>query len=434
MAAHAAEKTEKPKKKDALRDRVCSEGAYLRGPRAAAERLAGAERVEGGEQGGEGSGLFRFTPPKEGCDQAVAGFFSGAGSGFEISPAFETNASGARVELRPEEASRRMVRLASLNRVANTDPQLSGRFFDNRLTQGDVTAIGTLDRDAGLALAPGLATYYVSDGRPRAAFAYTQLPPKPPLAQDTVPDPRESTPIRRTGQWQVPPERQVPDPASLPWHRRAADRVSRGWNDLRAEVSDRFQGSPINSWMGGTRFLPDVAPPQYPPGSPNTVGFVRVPNSPGLRHACEPGCYGTPKMMQLLASMGQQYTQYFPGETFPVGGVSRPQGGPFPPHVSHQIGVDADIPFPTRGFDVQRNSLVVASVVRALPDFHKINGVQYILIDQSKHASLAWGLDRLVAEGNLTAEQRDRAVRSLTHWPSHNDHFHIRVTQGPPRQ
>lgn len=428
-AAFSAESAPATDGRRELRKKVCSEGAYLRGPRTAAEGLSGASAVEGREPGAGDGALFRFTPPAEGCDGALERFFSGAGAGFEISPAFETDASGVRVELRPEQAAQRMVRLRSLSQVATVDPQLAGRFFDNKLAQGDVRAIATLDRDAGLPRAPGLSSYYVSDGKPRVPFSYTALPRRTGLAQDTVPDPREASPLRRTGEWEVPADRQVPDPASQPWYSRAAGRARGAWNDLRAEVGDRLGGAPISAWEGGNRFLPEASHTNYPPGSPNTVGFVPVPNAPGLRHACQPGCFGTPKVMQMLAAMGAQYAQYFPGETFPVGGVSLPKGGPFPPHVSHQIGLDADIPFPTRGFDVQRNSLIVASVVRALPDFRKINGRQYILIDASKHASLRWGLDRLVQEGNLTAEQRDRAVGTLTHWPSHNDHFHIRITR-----
>lgn len=425
VSVSAGEPPEKPARKPQnLRQRVCAEGAYLRGPRAGAAQLAGAERVEGGTQGGAqnapDSGLFRFTPPKEGCEEAVESFFSGAGSGFEISPRFETDASGARRELQPEEASRRMVRLASLNRVATGDANLADRFFENRLNRGDVTALAGLDAERGLAQAPGTMSYFVSDGQPRVPFTFTPRPRRTGVASDTVPGPREPGPLPASQPWSVPESQRPPE---------SYGPVRQWFNDLRAETADYFRGSPINTWEGNNRILPSVPHPDFPPGSPNTVGFVRLPNAPGLRHACEPGCYGTPKMMQLLAGMGAQFAQYFPGQAMSVGGISKPQGGPFPPHVSHQVGLDADISFAggARSFDVQRNTLIVASVVRQLPDFHKINGRQYILVDASKHGSLAWGLDRLVQEGNLTGEQRDRAVRALTHWPHHNDHFHIRI-------
>lgn len=420
VAVQAADKPDRPRRKDDLRSRVCSEGAYIRGPRSAAESLPGAERVQGGEQGGEGSGLFRFTPPKEGCERSVGGFFSGAGAGFDIAPAFETDSSGARVELRPEEASRRMVRLASLSRVAGADPRLAARFFDNRLSQGDVTAMAGLDRAAGLELAPGLSSY-VSDGGRRVPFTFTERPPRRGVADDSaVPPLGEPRPLQPSRPWNVPREQLPPEQYSRP---------RQWWNDLRAEVGDAVRGGPINAWEGGRTILPQTPPVNVEPGSPNTVGFVALPNAPGLRHACRPGCWGTPKMMRLLAAMGAQFNQYFPNEAMSVGGISLPRGGPFPPHVSHQVGLDVDISFSRGGggFDVQRNSLIVASVVRQLPDFRKINGRQYILVDASKHGSLRWGLDRLVAEGNLTAEQRDRALGTLTHWPNHNDHFHIRI-------
>jgi hypothetical protein len=426
VAVHAADKPQRPRERS-LRERVCSEGAYLRGPRAAAGRLQGAARVEGGEQGGEDSGLFRFTPPKEGCEQAVSGFFTGPGAGFEIAPAFETGPGGARVELRPEEASRRMVRLASLSRVAESDPRLAARFFDNRLSQGDVTAMAGLDRQAGLALAPGLSSY-VSDGGRRVPFAFTERPRVRGVSDDTaVPPLGEPRPLQPSRPWNVPPEQVPPAEYSRP----------RQWfNNAVAEVRDAIGGGPINAWEGGRTVLPQTTPVDVPPGSPSTQGFVQLPNAPGLRHNCRPGCWGTPRLVQLITAMGQQFDQYFPGQGMAVGHLSLPQGGRFPPHVSHQVGLDVDISFVggTRGFDVQRNTMIVASVVRFRDDFVKQNGRQYILVDASKHAALTWGLDRLVAEGNLTAEQRNRAVGALTHWPHHNDHFHVRVLPGEPRR
>lgn len=400
-----------------IRERVCAEGAYLRGPRAAAERLSGAERVQGGEPGGEDSGLFRFTPPKEGCEQAVGSFFSGAGAGFEIAPAFETGPGGARVELRPEEAAKRMVRLASLNRVATSDPNLATRFFDNKLNQGDVTSMAGLDATRGLPQAPGTMSYFVSDGQPRVPFTFTARPPRRGLTQDTVPAPGEPPTFQpASGTWEVP---------------EAAQPRERGWRDTFADYS-----SQLRDWTAGSPIAREEGRPILPPATPVYPGDdsgiqTELLDAAGLSRRCKgrERCWGTGRMVDIITAAAGDYDRYVPqAPRIVVGDISKRGGGPISGHVSHQRGVDVDLMFhgTGRNWNVRAHSMIAAGIARRCPASGP-GSLQYILVDQSLHSALRHGLQQLVREGVLDQAAAQRASAAIRHWPHHADHYHVRV-------
>lgn len=232
-----------------------------------------------------------------------------------------------------------------------------------------------------------------------------------------------------------PPERFDPippfvAPADPGW-------LARHYQDARAVASDyasnfRHPENSISNYEGrGEGNMPPFVGP-LPEGSDASIN-VRLPQATGLSPHCEPGCYGTRKMIDLLVAMGEDFSTYYKGErTMSVGGISKKGGGYFPPHVSHQKGIDADITFQSNhGFDVYANAMIVAAVIRKMPNFRHLNGEEYILCDQSKHAAIGWGLDRLVEQKVLTPEQAARGKSVLVHWPGHNDHFHIRVLMPP---
>lgn len=258
------------------------------------------------------------------------------------------------------------------------------------------------------------------------------------LALDTPNDPLSQDRKKALQARTVPPEPSAIQPPAAPMVI-PPDVVPQepGWlrqkyNNLKAEVGDWANGSPIANYEGERTILPNPTPVITPPGSDQSVS-VRLPQATGLSPHCEPGCYGTAKMISGLVGMGEDFSAYYKGQkTMSIGGISKQGGGYFPPHVSHQKGIDADITFQhgSGGFDVAANSMIVASVVRKLPDFMKfghVNGRQYILVDQSKHAAIGYGLDQLAAQGNLTTDQAAMGKKLLVHWPNHNDHFHVRI-------
>jgi hypothetical protein len=226
----------------------------------------------------------------------------------------------------------------------------------------------------------------------------------------------------------VPPKTFDPVPAEvLPVQ---AGPVRQFVRDAGAVVSDFVRGAPIASYEGyGTdpANVPDVTP--LPPGTDQSISR-ELPEAVGITRRCAPGCYGTEKMIKLLVAMGGEFSAYYEGKrSMSVGGISRRGGGPFPPHVSHRKGIDADITFQHNGgaFDAYANAMIVAAVIRKIPDFHHINGREYILCDQSTHAAIGWGLDKLAEQNVLTRAQAERGKSVLVHWPNHRDHFHVRI-------
>lgn len=255
-----------------------------------------------------------------------------------------------------------------------------------------------------------------------------------PLDPKSSNDPRSPAQLAKEKSLKAPPAPNAIVPPAAPMVippdvvPREPGRIRRFYNDFKAEVGDYFQGSPIANYEGERTILPNPTPVMIPPGSDRSVN-VRLPQATGITPRCEPGCYGTVKMISVLVGMGREFSAYYQGQrTMSVGGISKLGGGYFPPHVSHQKGIDADITFQGgRAFDVAANAMIVAAVIRKLPDFQHINGREYILCDQSKHAAIGYGLDQLVKQGNLTAEQAARGKSVLVHWPNHNDHFHVRI-------
>ncbi len=274
---------------------------------------------------------------------------------------------------------------------------------------------------------------------PEQLAADAKAAPAVKAAADAAPDPYTAAPgaglpggLRRDAAPPSPgairpPKAFEPIPANVV--PQEPGRIRQYYNNFKAEVGDYIHGSPIANYEGQRTILPNPAPIMITPGSDQSVS-VPLPNAAGLERRCAPGCYGTAKMISVLVGMGQEYSAYFQGKrSMSVGGISKLGGGYFPPHVSHQKGIDADVTFARGqdGFDVYANAMIVAAVVRKLPDFRHINGREYILVDQSKHAAIGYGLDALVRQGNLTPEQAARGKSALVHWPNHNDHFHIRI-------
>ncbi|MDX6770593.1 MAG: penicillin-insensitive murein endopeptidase [Elusimicrobiota bacterium] len=406
----------------ALRDKVCAEGAYLSAaPGREEQAAAGASDAPNGEsvpdaERGEGrgrGGMWRVRPGRDDasrrqCGEQFESFFSGHAGDFTIAPAVDERGQ----PVTPEQAAGRSVSLASLSRLSTTDAGAIERFFENRLKRADVAALSGFDQAAGRGQAPGNATF-VNDGGQRVPFEFTPRPRATGLAAE-VPGPEAPRPIQpRQRAWDAPP------PADY-------GGVRQRFADWGAQLNDYWSGSPVARAEG----RPILPPPQtnYPTGQ-TSIQSALIP-APGLNLACGSRCFGTADMLRLLTAAGDDYQRYMQGAAMRVGDISQRGGGPISGHVSHQKGVDVDISFVghPRTFDVQANTMIVAAIARNW-DLYHIPGVQYILVDASKHAALYAGLDRLVSEGVLDAERAAKAKRALRHWPNHNDHFHLRIRQ-----
>lgn len=437
----------KPKPSKELMAKVCTDGVYVRPAakkEAKTEKPGGAEkgkpaaaaaapqlpRGEGGEFQPTGEGdVSKFVPNPNGDCSTFDKLFEPGSHGapadsLEIAPATEDG------KVPPPE---RFMSLSGLSLLAKGDAQLLSRFFDGNISAADQSQAGSLQLDgeapetddgavAGDAQPKPLPEGMVS---PKALKLDSSHVPAPNAAKAAVPA------------YEPLPSRYDPAAPALPAPEEPGFFRSFG-NNVKAVARDAWNGGGLISSEGILPRSDRTDPLTSPPVNPNPDRSISVPlpgsretpaPAPGIKAVCEPGCYGTQTMIDLLKSMGAQYSDYYGQEQrLSIGGISRKGGGPFPPHVSHQKGIDADIIFVKHnGFDPLANAMIVASVLRVMPGFRHINGREYFLVDQSKHAAVGQGLDALQRQGVLTAEQAARGKSVLVHWPNHNDHFHIRI-------
>ena len=124
-----------------------------------------------------------------------------------------------------------------------------------------------------------------------------------------------------------------------------------------------------------------------------------------------------------------------------IGDISRPAGGWFPPHVSHQSGRDIDIRLSIRpGLPRDSNPTVAANVdwdaVWALVhSFLETGEVRYIFLGWSRQAQLfdaglRAGVDRRVLDRWFQWPDRYDSEAIIRHEDGHLGHVHIRLQCG----
>jgi murein endopeptidase len=123
-----------------------------------------------------------------------------------------------------------------------------------------------------------------------------------------------------------------------------------------------------------------------------------------------------------------------------VGDLSKKDGGPFPPHVSHQSGRDVDIGFVHLGrhegarrfvratatnLDLQRTWDLLEALVAT-------GQVAYVFLDYGVQGLLVqWATERginpaVIEERFQYPRGRSAAHGLVRHWRGHADHLHVR--------
>lgn len=169
------------------------------------------------------------------------------------------------------------------------------------------------------------------------------------------------------------------------------------------------------------------------------AGAVRLPaDGAGFQtiHLASSSFWGAPSTIARLQALGQQVRGAGLGDLY-IEDISRPRGGPLPGgHVSHQLGLDADV-----GLDVspkrvlspaERESVELTSVVR--PDRRGVDPARWTP-DVAKLLRLAAGLpevDRILINPAIKRQlcnevKGDRSwLRLMRPWYGHAAHMHIR--------
>jgi hypothetical protein len=184
---------------------------------------------------------------------------------------------------------------------------------------------------------------------------------------------------------------------------------------------------------------------------PDLVDELDLPNSMADAVQLTPGpgyivkkpvfAWGTPRTVHLLREAARLYgRKVHDGPPIRIGDISKREGGPFPPHLSHQTGRDVDIGYVLKGPQSEVTRFVPAGASNldrerswALVDaLVSTEGVAHIFMDYDiqgmlyEHAK-AQGVDpeRL---GRLFQYPHGRYAWNgkIRHWKGHHDHLHVR--------
>ncbi|MCA9515592.1 MAG: penicillin-insensitive murein endopeptidase [Myxococcales bacterium] len=167
---------------------------------------------------------------------------------------------------------------------------------------------------------------------------------------------------------------------------------------------------------------------------------VHLARGRGYRLRFPRNAYTTRPVWRTLHLCTAAMADRFPGTAdILIGDISRPSGGRFPPHVSHQSGRDADVGYYLLGnvqnetmyrvgpkdIDFEKTWALMACLIEA-------QDVVRIYVDRAIQRAM---VDYLEKRGDVPAETLDRlfAVRGdgsrnalIQHAPKHDTHFHVR--------
>ncbi len=163
------------------------------------------------------------------------------------------------------------------------------------------------------------------------------------------------------------------------------------------------------------------------------------PSGPGYRSTNKNG-FGTDETIALLQRCGQVLAQQFPG-TAPliIGGVSKQEGGFYPPHKSHQSGRDVDIGYP---LTIRGGAKHFVPTDSGNVDTERLWAVLETLLATGKLAFvfMDYELQALLYDDLLAVGYKEEQLEPLFQYPAgptvprglirhaagHADHFHIR--------
>ncbi len=162
-------------------------------------------------------------------------------------------------------------------------------------------------------------------------------------------------------------------------------------------------------------------------------------SGPGYRSTNKNG-FGTDETIALLQRAGQQLNQQFQGTTpLIIGGISKPEGGFYPPHKSHQSGRDVDIGYP---LTIRGGAKHFVPTDSGNIDTERLWAVLEALLTTGKlsFVFMDYELQSLLYDDLLAVGYREEQLEPLFQYPAgpavprglirhaagHADHFHVR--------
>lgn len=213
------------------------------------------------------------------------------------------------------------------------------------------------------------------------------------------------------------------------------------WNSLRPTAPIRA-GDVLRYEKTGPRPKPSS---RGRPTEGKLVGAVHLGKGRGYRLRFPKGAFGLPTVTRSLRRCAADVAKQFRGTAdILIGDISKPTGGRFPPHQSHQSGRDADIGYylagnkqnasmypigardldPRKTWALMRCLLTSDRVVRVYMD----RGLQRAMV---RYLSRKGGLSHSTLARLFEVEAKDPESALVLHSAGHDTHFHVRFACEP---
>lgn len=208
------------------------------------------------------------------------------------------------------------------------------------------------------------------------------------------------------------------------------------WNNMKRDATLRV-GQSLRYEKPGER--PDSESIGRPTAGKLKHG-VHLGKGKGYRLRFPKNAYGLASVNKTLRRCAKKVTRRFPGTAkILIGDISKPTGGHFPPHQSHQSGRDADIGYYLRGnkqnvtmhrvwpreLDYGKNWTLLRCLIRedAVVRIYMDEGIQKAYAKYLKDKRLAG--EELINRLFQAVSTTPRAAL-IRHAPKHDTHMHVR--------
>lgn len=165
----------------------------------------------------------------------------------------------------------------------------------------------------------------------------------------------------------------------------------------------------------------------------------------GYRLRFPKNAFGIPRVLRVLRTCASQVQRAYPGTAqILIGDISRPTGGKFPPHQSHQTGRDADVGYYMAG-NIQNKTMY--RVGPSHVDMNKSwallkcyltrDSVVRVYMDKSiqramrRHLLRKGLVSEALAERLFEEKSKSPADALIRHAPHHDTHIHVRFACDP---
>jgi hypothetical protein len=146
------------------------------------------------------------------------------------------------------------------------------------------------------------------------------------------------------------------------------------------------------------------------PSSSSTAGFLQLPKSKNYSGGSGSGQWGTPEMIAVIETVLAEWNTKHPDLKVHVSDISKINGGNFyPPHHSHQLGVDVDL---TGCYD-KKYAIELAKLL------FDTKAIKYIFYNDS---SVNSEVNSYARANKLPGRMQPES--------GHEDHFHVRIKDG----